>query len=177
MRLLPGFKTRVLLVYHGDEPLLRDRLENFTGNVKTFGRSEKNDLYPIEINQSDKGSSFKIKGESEPFYLPVLGTHNVLNALAAMLTANYLGIPFDKMNAGFASLKLTNMRMELVVGKNGEKIINDAYNASPTSMKAAIELISNLTGYQKKILVLGDMLELGPKEDEFHYTIGQIAGS
>lgn len=173
LEIIAGLQDKGLVVYHGDEPLLRGRLEKFTGNVKTFGKGEQNDLYPAEIIQSDKGSTFKIKEVSEPFYLPVLGTHNVLNALAAMLTANYLGIPFEKMNTGFASLKLTNMRMEQVVGGNGEKIINDAYNASPTSMKAAVELISNLPGYQKKILVLGDMLELGPKEDEFHYTIGK----
>ena len=50
------------------------------------------------------------------------------------------------MNEGLASIELTNMRMELVEGRHGEKIINDAYNASPTSMMAAIELVSNLQG-------------------------------
>lgn len=174
LEIISGLAEDGLIVYLGDEPLLRNRLEN-TGerNVKTFGRNENNDLYPIEMSQNDKGNLFKINGVSEMFSLPVLGTHNVLNALAAMLTAAYFGVPFEKMNVGFASLKLTNMRMELVDGENGEKIINDAYNASPTSMNAAIELISNLSGYQKKILVLGDMLELGPQEEEFHFKIGQ----
>jgi UDP-N-acetylmuramoyl-tripeptide--D-alanyl-D-alanine ligase len=63
--------------------------------------------------------------------------------------------------------------MELLEGQSGEKIINDAYNASPTSMNAAIELIANLPGYKKKILVLGDMLELGPQEEDFHYSTGK----
>jgi UDP-N-acetylmuramoyl-tripeptide--D-alanyl-D-alanine ligase len=63
--------------------------------------------------------------------------------------------------------------MELALGKHGEKIINDAYNASPTSMKAAIELVSNLQGFEKRILVLGDMLELGPQEKQFHEKIGE----
>ena len=53
----------------------------------------------------------------------------------------------------------------------GEKIINDAYNASPTSMYAAIELIAHLPGYKNKILVLGDMLELGPEEEEFQTVL------
>ena len=74
--------------------------------------------------------------------MPVLGIHNILNALGAMLVAHYFKIPFSKMGEGFSSLKLTNMRMEFVEGKSGEKIINDAYNASPTSMKAAIDLVS-----------------------------------
>ncbi|MDP4170471.1 MAG: cyanophycin synthetase, partial [Bacillota bacterium] len=107
------------------------------------------------------------------FYLPVLGTHNILNALAAMLIAKEFSIPFEKMDKGLQNIKLTNMRMELVEGKNGEKIINDAYNASPTSMIAAIDLVSNLSGYDKKILVLGDMLELGPQEEEYHHHIGE----
>jgi UDP-N-acetylmuramoyl-tripeptide--D-alanyl-D-alanine ligase len=63
--------------------------------------------------------------------------------------------------------------MELVEGSRGEKIINDAYNASPTSMMAAIELVSNLQGYERKILVLGDMLELGPQEEQYHLQIGK----
>ncbi len=126
------------------------------------------------ISQAQKpGSIFSINSHSESFMLPVLGTHNVLNALASMLVAHHFGVPYEKMNAGFASLKLTNMRMELVPGAKGEKIINDAYNASPTSMNAAIELITNLEGYKQKILVLGDMLELGPEEEAFHQKIGE----
>ncbi|GAE45602.1 UDP-N-acetylmuramoylalanyl-D-glutamyl-2,6-diaminopimelate-D-alanyl-D-alanine ligase [Mesobacillus boroniphilus JCM 21738] len=89
-----------------------------------------------------------------------------------MLAAEFLGVPFENMNDGFASLKLTNMRMELSEGAQGEKIINDAYNASPTSMKAAIDLVAELSGYNRKILVLGDMLELGPMEEEYHYKVG-----
>ena len=70
-------------------------------------------------------------------------------------------------------MKLTNMRMEMVEGQNGVKVINDAYNASPTSMRAAIDLVSTLPSFTTKILVLGDMLELGEKEEEFHFEIGQ----
>ena len=107
------------------------------------------------------------------FDLPVLGAHNVLNALSAMLVAHYFQIPYEKMNHGFSQLKLTNMRMELVEGSNGEKIINDAYNASPTSMRAAIDLISNLPDFNQKIVVLGDMLELGEQERNFHFEMGK----
>lgn len=175
LEIVNGLRDNGILVYFGDEPLLMERIENIKGNVikKTFGRWEKNDIFPVDIKQTSNGSTFKIKVSTVEFVLPVLGTHNVLNALAAMTVANYFGIPFEKMNEGFASLKLTNMRTEMLEGKKGEKIINDAYNASPTSMHAAIELISQLPGYNKKILVLGDMLELGPEEEEFHLKIGE----
>ncbi len=179
LEIISGLEQGGLIVYFGDEPLLKNRLTEYHGNglIKTFGKAETNDLYPTNISQSDLGNLFTVTGREEKFSLPVLGAHNVLNALAAMLVAHYFKVPFSEMNAGFANLKLTQMRTELVGGGNGEKIINDAYNASPTSMNAAVELISNLEGYQKKILVLGDMLELGPQEEEFHFQIGQSLNS
>jgi len=175
LEILQGLKDGGLAVLHGDEPLLMERIQRHKGNihVETFGRNDTNDLYPTEIAQIENGNRFRINKSETVFELPVLGTHNILNALAAMVIANYFSIPFEKMNEGLASIKLTNMRMELVEGKQGEKIINDAYNASPTSMMAAIELVSNLQGYARKILVLGDMLELGPQEEQYHQQIGE----
>jgi UDP-N-acetylmuramoyl-tripeptide--D-alanyl-D-alanine ligase len=175
LEIIGGLKTGGLAVLYGDEPLLMDRIQPFKEGiqVKTFGRSELNDLYPTDITQLEHGNRFKMNQSSESFEIPVLGTHNILNALAAMLIANHFSIPFEKMNKGLSTIKLTNMRMELVEGKSGEKIINDAYNASPTSMMAAIELVSNLQGYRKKILVLGDMLELGAQEEQYHRQIGE----
>ncbi|WP_442597593.1 UDP-N-acetylmuramoyl-tripeptide--D-alanyl-D-alanine ligase [Neobacillus sp. D3-1R] len=175
LEIINGLKKNGLIVYFGDEPLLRDKFQSYQGDatVQTFGRSERNTIYPTVITSGDVGSSFKVNNSEEEFYLPVLGTHNIMNSLAAMQVAVYFDIPYSQLNEGFKTLKLTNMRMELVEGVNGEKIINDAYNASPTSMNAAIELITYLPGYEQKILVLGDMLELGPKEEEFHYHIGE----
>ena len=174
LEIIHGLQENGLIGYFGDEPLLRDKLDAYNGSaeIRTFGRGSHNDLYPIEIKADETGSRFKINASNTIFQLPVLGTHNIVNALCAMTCAHYFAIPYEKMNDGFSSLKLTNMRMEMLDGKNGEKIINDAYNASPTSMKAAIDLVSNLQGFNKKILVLGDMLELGPKEEDFHYEIG-----
>ncbi|WP_313803984.1 UDP-N-acetylmuramoyl-tripeptide--D-alanyl-D-alanine ligase [Cytobacillus sp.] len=175
LEIVNGLQDNGLLVYYGDEPLLTERLEDLdkTFVTKTFGRNTRNDLYPVDIEQNDTGSSFVINASEKTFFLPVLGTHNVLNAMAAMAVADFFGIPYEKMNDGFSGLKLTNMRTELLQGKMGEKIINDAYNASPTSMYAAIELIAHLPGYKNKILVLGDMLELGPEEEEFHRKMGE----
>jgi UDP-N-acetylmuramoyl-tripeptide--D-alanyl-D-alanine ligase len=175
VEILQGLKDGGLAVLHGDEPLLMEKIHQYKGNVQvqTFGRSETNDIFPTEITQMEQGNSFKINASNVSFLLPVLGTHNILNALASMLIAHYFSIPFEKMIAGLAGIKLTNMRMELVAGSRGEKIINDAYNASPTSMKAAVELVSNLQGYERKILVLGDMLELGPQEVQYHLQMGE----
>ncbi|MDI5790651.1 cyanophycin synthetase [Bacillus licheniformis] len=76
---------------------------------------------------------------------------------------------------GLTKLKVTGMRLELVKTPDGVAIINDAYNASPTSMKAAIELVEQMKGYGKKILVLGDMLELGEGEKRFMKKSGRLS--
>lgn len=174
LEIISGLRDNGLIIFHGDEPLLQERLKDYQGNgkLRTFGTGKDNDLYPVTIEPMANGNLFTTNKSDERFYLPVLGNHNILNALAAMLAAEHLGVPLAKMNQGFAGLKLTNMRMEMSEGAHGEKIINDAYNASPTSMNAAIDLVANLSGYGRRILVLGDMLELGPLEEEYHYKVG-----
>ncbi|MBN6888596.1 UDP-N-acetylmuramoyl-tripeptide--D-alanyl-D-alanine ligase [Cytobacillus horneckiae] len=175
LEIINGLQEDGLIIYIGDEPLLHNRLKSYEGpaTVKTFGRTRLNDLYPVEIEQLDNGSKFKINLSDTEFILPVLGTHNVLNSLAAIAAALHFNVSFENIKAGLAKVRLTNMRMEILQGLHGEKIINDAYNASPTSTQASIELLANLPGYKKKILVLGDMLELGPEEEKFHFEIGK----
>lgn len=173
LEILSGLQEDGLVVYFGDEPLLKERMKGYSGKVQTFGKENNNTLYPTSFQLTNEGSTFTINLAKTQFHLPVLGVHNIINALGSMLIARHFHLPFEKMNEGFANLKLTNMRMEMKEGRRGEKIINDAYNASPTSMKAAIDLVSQLTGFQKKVLVLGDMLELGKREEQFHVEIGK----
>ena len=173
LEILNGLKENGRFVYMGDEPLLSTAVQDSKLDIRTFGMSKLNDLYPSNIEALEQGSSFMINKSNEKFELPVLGNHNILNALAAMLVADYFGISFDEMNKGLQTLKLTNMRMEMLSGKSDVKIINDAYNASPTSMHAAISVLKNLPGFKQKIIVLGDMLELGETEEEYHYEMGK----
>ncbi|MDQ0216308.1 UDP-N-acetylmuramoyl-tripeptide--D-alanyl-D-alanine ligase [Oikeobacillus pervagus] len=170
-----GLHENGLIVYFGDEPLLtRSLARENRFRICTFGYSDQNTLYPVNIHQSHDGSVFSICGlDNVQFELPVLGKHNVLNALAAMLVANELDVSFESMKESLRHVELTKMRMEIIEGQKGERIINDAYNASPTSMKAAIELITYLEGFEEKIVVLGDMLELGPDEKIFHEEVGK----
>ncbi|MNJ47031.1 UDP-N-acetylmuramoyl-tripeptide--D-alanyl-D-alanine ligase [compost metagenome] len=76
------------------------------------------------------------------------------------------------MKEGLANVQLTGMRIEVITGDSGVTILNDAYNASPTSMKAAIGVLHNMKGFRQKIAVLGDMLELGPTENDLHRDVG-----
>ncbi|WP_445490579.1 UDP-N-acetylmuramoyl-tripeptide--D-alanyl-D-alanine ligase [Niallia sp. 03133] len=174
LEIINGLKPAGRIVYFGDEPLLAEKITNLKHlDKKTFGMMEKNDLFPVKIHQKENGSSFQLNRKETIFDLPILGNHNILNALAGMLVADYFGISYEDMNEGLKTLKLTNMRMEMLKGQNGVQIINDAYNASPTSMKAAINVLESLPGFKNKVLVLGDMLELGPDEAVYHEEIGK----
>src|SRR3954463_13112791 len=86
LEIIQGLEENGLIVYFGDEILLKEPFSHYTGRaqIQTFGRSLDNDLYPIEIKTGQKGSTFKTNASEEEFYLPVLGTHNILNALGAM---------------------------------------------------------------------------------------------
>ena len=182
LEIMAGLKEDGMLIFHGDEPLLKDQLINNGNRMVSFGRDHSNTIYPLEIQMDESQTVFLTNLYPEKLTLPILGNHNVMNAMAAILTAKEFGIDFDSIQQGLLDLKVTNMRMELINGNNGVKVINDAYNASPTSMNAAIQLVGELKGFNHKYLVLGDMLELGKDEVTFHQEIGaaipvnQIAG-
>lgn len=175
LEIVNGLKDNGLFVYPGDEPLLKEQLVSIAKPIrtKTFGKSNNNDFYANQIEFNDSGTAFKTNVTDLTFHLPFLGEYNVMNALAAMIVANEFGVSYPMMNTAFAQIKLTEMRMEITRGINGAQILNDAYNASPTSVKAVIDLVATLSGFSRKIVVLGDMLELGPKEKQFHIEIGE----
>ena len=175
LEITSGLAPTGQLVYNGDEPLLTSRVVNPVFETVTFGSSEQNDLYPSAISAEELGTTFTVSRETTyPFFIPVLGKHNVHNALSAIAVGHYFGLDNETIAKGLKELKLTNMRMELVKRTDGLTFINDAYNASPTSVKAAITLMHDLEGYKQKILVLGDMLELGDQEKEFHKEVGEF---
>jgi UDP-N-acetylmuramoyl-tripeptide--D-alanyl-D-alanine ligase len=105
-------------------------------------------------------------------YLPVPGAHNVGNALAAIAAAHRFGVSAQQIREGLASVTLTGMRIQPVTAFNGAKVLNDAFNANPTAVRAAIDLVEELQGYRRKWVVLSDMLELGPEEAEMHRSVG-----
>lgn len=125
------------------------------------------------IETTEKGSRFIVEGElNGEFFIPILGKHQVKNSLGAMLVAKSLGLSEEQIRKGLSQVSLTDMRMQLI--PLGDVLfINDAYNAAPTSMKAAIDFVQTTSMRKDKWLVLGDMLELGEKEREFHEQLAE----
>jgi UDP-N-acetylmuramoyl-tripeptide--D-alanyl-D-alanine ligase len=141
----------------------------------TFGLGQHNDEFPSEMNFVEDSVSFNThQGGARKYTLPLLGEHNVINSLAALIVARHYKVPEEKIVQGLQTLALTGMRIEFIACENGITILNDAYNASPTSMKAALHVLENMKGYQRKIAVLGDMLELGASEGKYHEEIGNL---
>ena len=103
----------------------------------------------------------------------MVGAHNVLNSLLAVAAANELKVTFHEMKEGLKNIEATSMRLEFIK-KNGFEIINDCYNASPSSMKAAIDVLKNRKG-SRKIAILGTMNELGEESENSHKLVGSYA--
>ena len=105
--------------------------------------------------------------------LPVPGRHNVYNALAAAALALHLGVTPLSVAEGLASAPVSAMRMQVFTSASGVTVINDAYNANPVSMRAAIETLAEMHTEGRRIAVLGDMAELGSLTEIAHFRIGE----
>lgn len=183
LEIISGMKPGGLLVYHGDEPLIplvlgeADTVKPEGLKTFTFGIDQQhNDDYPTGMMFHSNGITFTSHLHPEHgLELPLLGQHNVVNCLAALAVASHFGVSEDKIVKGISGLQMTGMRIEQITAPSGLTLLNDAYNASPLSVKAAIDVLDSLKGYSQKVAVLGDMLELGPKELEFHAEVGEYA--
>lgn len=148
----------------------------FNGNVISFGFNEDAMVKATKIKRKDLGFTFLVN-DRVTVDLPVLGRHNVYNALAAIAVCNVIGVSLDDISAKLIDFKPPPMRMNKQVCGD-ITVINDQYNSNPMSMAAALEEFSQLTTRGRKVLICGDMLELGDDSERFHKEIGEkIAGS
>lgn len=141
-------------------------LKNVAGNKIGFNR-ENNFVIEDFIDNND-GMSFKV--EDIEYTLNLNGKHNALNAGVAIVIGKRFGLTSEEIKEGLKNLHLTPMRFQKIE-KEGIIYINDAYNASPISMECSLNTFDKLYNNIKKIVVLGDMLELGEKELDFHREI------
>jgi UDP-N-acetylmuramoyl-tripeptide--D-alanyl-D-alanine ligase len=143
----------------------------------TFGFAPQADCRVIgEPAFGASGSEFTMRlpdGEELDVWLPLLGRQNVANALAAAAAAQAVGVSAEDIGAGLARVVPVRGRLRAVAGKGGAALIDDSYNANPGSVRAALDHLAALDG--RRILVLGNMAELGPTARALHREIGEYA--
>ncbi len=173
LEILEGLPTNGKLVINNDNDLLHKYyVESKNTNILTYGIDEVSLLTPNNIiyNKDDSSYDIIINNSKYTINVPIGGKHFVYNSLAALLVGLQLDIPICDIIDGIQKFALTKSRMEINHTKNSITIINDAYNASYDSVKAALEY---LKGYneQRKVAVLGDMLELGEFSKQLHENV------
>ncbi|QJQ22323.1 UDP-N-acetylmuramoyl-tripeptide--D-alanyl-D-alanine ligase [Pseudomonas sp. SK] len=134
------------------------------------------DFHASGIGRDARGCpSFTLHGPdgSVPVQLNLLGTHNVSNALAAAAAAHAVGLSLDGIAAGLAAVQPVKGRTVAQLAANGVRVIDDSYNANPTSICAAIDILAGFSG--RTVLVLGDIGELGQWAEEGHRQVGAYA--
>jgi UDP-N-acetylmuramoyl-tripeptide--D-alanyl-D-alanine ligase len=165
---LPADGTAVL---NADDPRVMAQASRTNATVQTFGLSEGAGVRAVAIEETVSGVSFELEG-GERVDLPVPGRHNVMNALAALAAARALGVGPTEAARGIASFAPSAMRMAIVrVG--GRTILNDAYNANPGSLAAALDTLVAVAAGRPTAAVLGDMLELGSESRAAHREAGE----
>ncbi|WP_156290428.1 UDP-N-acetylmuramoyl-tripeptide--D-alanyl-D-alanine ligase [Oceanobacillus salinisoli] len=174
MEIVHGLKENGTIIIDGDEDLLRSLHQK--PNTVTCGFNDGNDYKIVDAKVTVKETIFKLADDAI-YHVPLLGKHHAKNATFAIALGEQLGIKKDQRKQALLSVQRTSMRFELIKGVNDVSIINDAYNASPTSMRAAIEVVKELSGFTDKVLILGDVLELGEHAKQLHQTVAEVVES
>lgn len=167
-----GLKKRGTLIIDGDEPLLTNIHTN-AFHIVTCGYQPNNDWQITDVRENTDGYRFSLNHGTQEYRVPILGRHNVKNAVFSLTVARLLSVNGQTLREGLKKLSLTKMRFEKARGIRGSLLINDCYNANPSSMKASLETLKNLPGFEKRIAVLGDMYELGKDERELHRSVAE----
>ena len=161
-----------------DDPVVAAMAERCRGKVVTFGTGTGADVRGEEVHlDRDGAASFLLahEGEREPVTLCVPGEHMVGDALAAAAIGLQLGIPTAVCAEGLGRATVSDWRMETFTSPDGVRVVNDAYNANPESMEAALRTARWMAGDARLIAVLGTMAELGPIAVAAHERLGELA--
>ena len=130
---------------------------------------------PDDVELSDRRGRFRIDDDVVELDLPFTQRHHGVNALAALHGYAALGLPLDRAWEGAALIQLSPWRGEELVLPGGGFVVNDAYNANPDSMRAALQHLAERAGDRRRVAILGEMAELGDSWETYHVQMGELA--
>ncbi|WP_417511257.1 UDP-N-acetylmuramoyl-tripeptide--D-alanyl-D-alanine ligase [Microbacterium sp.] len=179
--LIAASRPNGIAVLNSDDPrvwAMRESAEGRGMTVVGFGQGESAQVRASDVHVAADGTRalITIDGESRPLHLKVLGAHHISNALAAIAASRVLGVSTEHAIARLETVEVAERWRMQPMGSDRVRIINDAYNASPDSMAAALRTLAQITGPQERtVAVLGAMSELGESAGEEHDRIGLLA--
>lgn len=166
-----------VLFVNGDDDLLPSLKDTCKHTVVTFGLNPRCDWRAFSLREADRGTFFTCEGpggERQEMFVPAAGEHNVRNALASMAVARYLGVSAEDAVRAIGAYKIPAMRQQ-IVNVGGVTLIDDSYNASPDSMRSALDVLASRQIEGRRTAVLADMLELGDFSKQGHFETGKYA--
>ena len=169
-----GMKKDGYFVYNGDEILLKTLVESSDVKDTACGENSYNDIILENYTITRDKIDFKLNISEEHYFTKLKGKHNLYNIMFAIAIASKIGLTNEDIRKAIENtVEITGMRLQSIPYNEDSLIINDAYNASPTSMKAAVDVVNSFDDFDYKTLVLGSMFELGPNEINFHGDVGE----
>ena len=176
LEVLDGLQKGAPLFVNGDDSLLKT-ITSKEHPIMTYGESEDNAYYCTDVQSEDHKTYATITtpNGSYPIVIPTLGIHMVYNSLVAIAIADQLGLSKQEILDGLMAYIPSKMRMNITHTSQGLTIMDDTYNASPDSMKAALKVLADYQSSGRKVAILGDMFEMGDFAPSLHEEVGQYA--
>ncbi len=176
--LVQGLPPDGTLIYNGDDPLVREIAAQHPGHKISFGLTEEADVRATDVEIAGLNETrfrFSYEGIARKAAIALAGTHFVQNALPAVALGIHFHLPIDQIIESLRHLHQAIMRGQILHFKEGFTVIDDSYNSNPRALMQMTDTLCRIPAYARRILIAGEMLELGNTAGELHRECGTWA--